>query len=89
MLECLRAGDHQGVDTPWPLSSAQKGAQKNTKPPEYTKKWSSTRAGEEEAQRRGTGGQGLETQPSLVPKGTGPQVEAGRGGKGGLRTCQK
>ena len=41
-----------------------------------------TGAGEEEAHRRKTGGQELETRLPLGPVGTGPQVEAGKGGSG-------
>ena len=53
-------GDHQGVETPCPLVSAQKGAQED-KPPEHIKIRGSTVAGEKGARRRRTGGQVIET----------------------------
>ena len=37
-------------------------------------------AGEEEAQRGSIGGQELDTRPPSAPAGTGPQVEASKGG---------
>ena len=53
-------GDHQGVDTLWPLFSPQKGAQEE-KPPEDIKRRGSTGAVEEGAQRRSTGCQVIDT----------------------------
>ena len=76
------AGVHQLVETPWPLVSAKKGYQTKKKPPEETKIRGGTRAGEEEARRRGTRGQELKTRPSSVTTGTRPQVKDGREGEG-------
>ena len=52
------------------------------RPPEDTKIWGGTRAGEEESRRRGIGGQGLGIQKILGPAGTGLQVKERRGGEG-------
>ena len=53
--------------------------------PEYIKIRGGTEAGEEEAQQRRVGGQDWRHDPPSGLKGTGPAVEAGRGGGGGLR----
>ena len=71
-------GNCQGVETPRPLVSAQKGVRK-TKKTEYTKRRGGTGAGEEEAWWRRKGCQEMETQLPPGPAGTRPQVEAGRG----------
>ena len=76
------AGYHQGVETSWTFTSAQEGAHKKTKSPEYTNRQGGTRAGEEETRLREVGGQGLETQLSLGPAWIGPQVNTGRRGGG-------
>ena len=73
------AGYRQGVETPWPLVSAQKVYQED-KPQEDIKIWGITGAEEEVSQCRGAVLQGIQTQLSSVLAGTGPQVEAVRGG---------
>ena len=64
------------------LTSHQRAKERpeEEKPPEDTKRRGDTRAGEEEARRRGAGVQGLETRTSSGPAGTGPQFKAHRGG---------
>ena len=76
-----REGDHQGVDSTWPLISLQKGA-KEDKTPEDIKRHESTRAVDEGAWWRMKRGRGIEIETSSGQAGTGPQVKAGKWGEG-------
>ena len=66
------------------LASRQsvKGRPEEDKPPEDANRRGGTRAGEEEARRRGKGFQGMETRPSSGPARNGTQIEAVKGGGG-------
>ena len=62
------------------LSKARKRApRRRRQPPEDIKRRSVTGAGGEEAQRRKAGRQDWRHKLPLVPEGTGPAVESGRG----------
>ena len=76
-------GNCQGVETPRPLVSAKKGAQQRKK----HQKTPRDGAAQEQVRRKHAGG-GQEARdwkhdPPSGPAGTGPAVEAGRGGGGG------
>ena len=51
--------NHQGVETPWPLVSEKNGSQEG-KTLEDINRWRSTGLVKEGAQRRRTGGKGIE-----------------------------